>query len=272
MALQLPRAAGVALAWILLVGASVGCVSPPRDSATGSRRFDLATDGFAFPNETVWLYEVDAVTGAQQSYRRENKPDYALRCFVLVRAAKLFHEHARFEPGQARLPTNELSRRIRRVLRHSPRQEPTPHAERVVLPGFAGLRELSRAEEPLLKKALGGGWQSYVQRGHWRIMFRFSRAQQERVARALAARLAAGRVAPVHGVRFPQLTINHAVLLFDVESDAHTDTFLAYDPNQPKAPVRLVYDRAQRTFLLPRLPYFAGGRVDVFEVWCDAIH
>ena len=40
-----------------------------------------------------------------------------------------------------------------------------------------------------------------------------------------------------------------------------------YDPNAPDAPVQLAFDAGTRTFLLERNAYFAGGRVDVYEIY-----
>ena len=78
----------------------------------------------------------------------------------------------------------------------------------------------------------------------------------------------------MHLVRFPQLTINHALLLFAVEPGETTETadgncewrFQAYDPNQPARPVTLTFSPHQRTFFLPASFYWPGGRVDVIHI------
>ena len=64
------------------------------------RRFDFERDAFDFANELVWEYLFDDVTGAVTFRRRQPKPAYTHRCFVLTRAARLFLYHARFELGQ----------------------------------------------------------------------------------------------------------------------------------------------------------------------------
>jgi hypothetical protein len=123
----------------------------------------------------------------------------------------------------------------------------------------------------LLKAESGGAWQSYFQRGHWRMIFPFSRTHQENTARALVNSLKQNRPPVVHLVRFPQLSINHAVVLFDVAETETEIRFAAYDPNKPEKPTTLTYDRARRTFNLPANDYFIGGRVDVYEIyrsWC----
>ena len=52
------------------------------------RRLDFDRDTLAFANELVWEYHFDEATGATTTRRRVPPPDYALRCFVLVRAVR----------------------------------------------------------------------------------------------------------------------------------------------------------------------------------------
>ena len=136
-----------------------------------------------------------------------------------------------------------------------------------MIPGYAGLREFSVAWEALLKRECGGAWQSYFQRGNWRMVFPFTRAHQQNEADRLLSILEQGGLPVVHVLRFPQLTINHTVLLFSARSHAGTIEFRAYDPNIPEREVILCFDRATRTFTWPALPYFVGGRVDVYEIY-----
>jgi len=71
----------------------------------------------------------------------------------------------------------------------------------------------------------------------------------------------------VHLIRFPRITINHAVIIFDAKEDPKSIILSIYDPNQPSAPRTLIYDRATRTFNFPANDYFPGGRVDVYEIY-----
>jgi hypothetical protein len=90
---------------------------------------------------------------------------------------------------------------------------------------------------------------------------------QAATAEALREAIARNRPPVVHLIRFPRVSINHAVLVFDyAESDAQT-TFSIYDPNAPEQPVPLYYDKPARSFVLPRNGYFRGGRVDVYEIY-----
>ena len=43
--------------------------------------------------------------------------------------------------------------------------------------------------------------------------------------------------------------------------------FSVYDPNDPDAPVDLVYDPDRRTFSYPPTPYFPGGDVDIYRIF-----
>ncbi len=230
------------------------------------RPFVFERDTIAYRNELVWEYAFDPATGLTTTRRAVPPPTYWHYCFVLVRAARQFLYHARFDPAQPPAEAQERRGRIRAVLSRSPR-EPTRPEDQVVVPGFAALRDFSRAHEGELKAGCGGGWQSYFLRSHWRMVFPYSRRSQEKTAAELVRRVRANRAPIVHLVRFPQLTINHGVLLFDLEEDAAEIRFRAYDPNLPAQPSTLTYRRAERTFFLPRSLYWAGGRVDVMEIY-----
>lgn len=230
------------------------------------RPFEFARDTVAFANELRWEYQMDPRTGGMRFRPRVPPPAYSHRCFVLVRAVRLFHYHAVFEGGRPLAGPVEYERRVRAVLRRDPRR-PSTGARVVEVPGFAGLRDFSVAFELLLKALAGGAWRSYVLRSHWRMVFPISRRHQELTAQRLVAALARGDAPVLHLVRFPQLTINHGVLVFGRVAVADGFAFDVYDPNQPRGAVRLHYDAAARTFALPPTPYWAGGHVDVIEIF-----
>jgi len=230
------------------------------------RRFDFERDAFDFANELVWEYRFDDVTGAVTFRRRQPKPAYTHRCFVLTRAGRLFLYHARFEPGQPAVDTSSYRRLIRQVLAGNARR-PSPMAQQVVIPGFTSLRAFSRKHEVLLKAECGGAWRSYVLRSHWRMVFPISRAHQARTAADLQTTLARGESPIVHLVVFPRLTMNHGMILFDCRATREGVEFLAYDPNIPQSPAQLTYNAEQQTFLLPANPYWAGGPLDVIEIY-----
>jgi hypothetical protein len=87
------------------------------------------------------------------------------------------------------------------------------------------------------------------------------------VAAECVADLKENRPPLVHVVRFPQLTINHAVLLYAAKETDKEILFTTYDPNKPEHPAMLTFDRATRTFSFPFNDYWPGGRLDVYEIY-----
>lgn len=235
-----------------------------RDQRGGeeSRRFVFERDTFSFANELVWEYRVDPTTGQTTTFKRTPPPSYAHRCFVLVRSARQFFNHASFNPAQPMASLDTYRKLIREVVSRNPR---TVSVERLVIPGYESLREFSKAQEYLLKAECGGAWQSYFLRSHWRMVYPFSRKQQRGVAEELASCIDGSPI--VHVVRFPQLTINHGLLLFGGGADNDGFRFIAYDPNNPKRPSELTYSNTQRCFLFPRNNYWAGGPLDAFHIY-----
>jgi len=231
-----------------------------------TRRFEFALDTFAFENETFWEYRFDNVTGKTSFSRREPKPAYGHRCFVLTRAARQFLYHARFAPEQKAAGDETCLRLIRRVVARNPR-EPCPSAEQIIIPGYANLREFSGGRPALLQAACGGAWRSYVLRSHWRMVFPISRAHQGRTAASLADALQRNVPPIIHLVKFPALTINHSMILFDVAETEAGLVFQAYDPNHPQHSVPLAFDRASKQFSLPPNHYWAGGALDIIEIY-----
>ena len=261
---MLPKARGLRWPALLAVLLLAGCTTSKTTTAAHPRRpFDFEHDTFSYANELVWEYRFDE-QGKWTHRPREPKPDYTHHCFVVARSAKQFFNHARFDPAQPKTDSPTYRRLIRKAVSTSPRKE-LPDDQRIVIPGYANLREFSADQEQLLKAECGGAWQSYFQRGHWRMIWPFSRRGQANMAERLAASIKQNRPPVVHLVRFPSLKINHAVVVFDaIETDKEI-RFAAYDPNAPDKPTILTYDRTNRTFSLPTNLYFPGGRVDVYE-------
>lgn len=230
-------------------------------------RFDRDTVGFT--NETRWIY-VERPDGGMTGHSREEVPEYSLRCFVVARLNRQFFDHARFRPELPPVDDGDLRSRVREVIRRSKRvPSGTGPGARVEIPGYRNLRELSRAHGDWLRSDGGGAMESYVQRGHWRMLLPFRGRSQERTAEELAARVATGRPRIVHLVRFPQLSINHAVLLHGARRTATGWEFATADPNDPDRDQVLVWDGERREFRWPRVPYFPGGKVHVYEVYRD---
>jgi hypothetical protein len=234
--------------------------------ATATRQFEFARDTFAFENETYWEYHFDTAAGTTSFSPRQPKPTYAHRCFVLTRAARQFLYHVRFDAGQKPPDDPACRRLIREVMGRHPRQ-PCPPEKQIGIPGYASLREFSGARAPLLKGECGGAWRSYVLRSHWRMVFPISRAHQAGTAASLFAALRQNIPPIIHLVKFPALTINHSMIVFAAEETGGDIVFQAYDPNQPAQPVRLSFARNTETFSVPPNHYWAGGALDIIEVY-----
>jgi hypothetical protein len=231
------------------------------------RAFNFQTDTFAYRNDLKWEYIFDDATG-KTSHRTHvpEEPEYTHHCFVVARSARQFFQHARFDATLPQAGDKTYRKLINEVVSRDP-SECTPEEKRVVIPGFANLREFSTHKTKLLQEECGGAWRSYIQRGHWRMMHLFSGRHQEREAARLVASIKANRPPVVHIVKFPRLTINHALLLYGVEESEREIRFTTYDPYEPHVPQTLTFDRATREFSFPRNPYFIGGKVDIYEIY-----
>jgi hypothetical protein len=245
-----------------------GCATP----RTGANRpFQFEHDTFAFANELEWDYTFNPATGKMDHRPRQPEPEFAQRCFPVVITARKFFYHARFDPALPRATTNEYRRLAKSVVSRSQRV-PSPEAKKAVIPGYDGLFAFSRDYEAPLKAACGGKWQSYVQRGNWRMIFPFSRSGQKAAANQLLAGITSERAPIVHIVTFPSLAMNHVMLLYEAEETGAEIRFRAYDPNTPGQPAEVIFDRSKRSFVLPRTAYFQGGPVNVYEIYRDWRH
>jgi hypothetical protein len=182
----------------------------------------------------------------------------------MARAARQFYAAAEFEPAAPAVDTHDYTARVQQVLATDPRRPPEA---RVVIPGFADLRSFSAAHESLVQSVLPGPLPSYLQRGNWRMIFPFTARHQRAIARALTASLAREWPPIVHVLRYPKLTINHMMLVFDAEETPAEIRFHAYDPNDAATPVLLTYERATHVFSLSATRYFPGGPVKAYEVY-----
>jgi hypothetical protein len=239
-------------------------------SATAAplRRFEFERDTFAFANELVWEYRFDPASQTMISRRNAMPPTYAHRCFVLVRSSRQFFYHARFDASLPVADEKTYRRLVREVVSRNPRNV-SAEGGRVVVPGYDSLRAFSHAQPAVLKANCGGAWQSYVLRSHRRMILPVSRRHQANMAGQLARSLPQRRAVTVHLFCFPQLTINHGIVLYDLAETEIGLRFTAYDPNLPSQPTELNYHRAARTFYFPRNHYWAGGQVNVVEVYCS---
>lgn len=252
---------------VVLLALALGCaragrsVPPPLPPA-----FEFPADTFAFSNETAWEYRVPADGSRAEWTRRDPRPDFVLRCGNMARAARQFHVHARFDASRPVADAATYEGLVRSVMGRDPRAR-RPSEPLVVIPGYTDLHEFSAAHPALLKAGLAGPWQSYVQRGNWRMIFPFPPDQQRETAEALLTSVARGETPIVHVLRFPDVTINHMLLVYAADDSPAEIRFAAYDPNAAGEPVVITWDRGARSFYYPRMAYFGGGPVKAYEIF-----
>ena len=99
------------------------------------------------------------------------------------------------------------------------------------------------------------------------MIFPIARAHQARTAAQLSAALRHNCSPIVHLVKFPSLTINHGMVLFSGSETPRGFEFQAYDPNDPNRPAQLTFDRELQTFFLPANLYWAGGSLNLIEIY-----
>jgi hypothetical protein len=231
------------------------------NTVTSSRPFCLHHDVFAFPNETIWHHE-----NGRPHWERAGKgtiggEKYMRRCFVLTRSAAQFWRYARFAPDQPRPSHADLAKSIRTVVGR-PICQAQRYPERVVIAGFANLREASAAEPDVFRANLGGWRQSYFRFGNWRIILPNGPRHQLAAVSQLRQLLATDGPTVLWLINFPWLSMNHAVLAAR-EAEGAPGHFEVYDPNLPGKAQTLVFDDVLCQFNYPPTFYFRGGAVGV---------
>jgi hypothetical protein len=229
--------------------------------------FDFKRDTFAFKNATVLKYK-----HGHPTLRRQLAADptnkYTRRCFVMSRSVIQFRKFARFDPRGAPLDDKQLAARIRAVGRRGPWEPPLPDNQRIVFPGYSNLRQMSRARVAVFEKNLGSGFATYFRPANARMFFEHSREYQEKTQANLDAALARGDLFVAYLSTFPQLTINHAVLIYGRKpkwSKGGLIRYLVYDPNHPDSPREITWSPRDRAFAYQQDVDFAGGFVRVYQ-------
>ena len=248
--------------WLVLGVALLlaACASiPPAPSAAhpdGARvdGFSFASDTFAFPNEI-----------------RARHPDrddlYANYCFVLARGVRQFHRFARFEPAASRLEHDAYVQRVRAVAARAPWEPPAAAEDRVVIPGYANLREFSRAQESAVKEGLGGRFWTLVHWTNWRVTFPVTRGHQATVAREVMDELDAGRLVQLLVTNWPKPELNHTVVAFAYRPGGHGIEFVVWDPNDPAEPGVMTFEAEASRFQATHLYDTEPGPIRAFRMY-----
>jgi len=216
--------------------------------------FSFADDTFAFPN-LIRAHHPDV-------------PDlYANYCFVMARSVRQFFLFARFEPGAPRVDHAEYVRRVKRIVARPPWEGVPPPDDRIVIPGYANLREFSRAEELAVKEGLGSRFWTLVHWTNWRVTFPVSGTHQERVAEEIETELRAGRLVQLLVTNWPRPELNHTLVAFAYRAQAETVEFVVWDPNDPVEPGLITFDRTQRRFWATHVYETTAGPIRVFRMY-----
>jgi hypothetical protein len=229
-------------------------------------RFDRET--FAFANAMVFEYREGIIVSRRAGSAKEKEPRYTRRCFVMSRAAVQFHKFARFDPKQPPLDDKALGARIRAIARRPPWHQSLPAEQRIVFPGYANLREMSKARTRVLQQNLGLGWPAYLRVGNARMFFNHAVGYQEKTHANLEATLVRGDFFIAYLSDYPTLHINHSVLVYAKGSARNgIDHYMVYDPNHPNRPFELKWSPKLRMWNYEKDEEFVGGYTRVYQVY-----
>ncbi len=242
---------------LVLLALAAGCARStalPGSAVRQVPEFSLAKDTFAFRNDI--------------RARNPDRPDlYANYCFVLARSVRQFHAFARFDPDLPRLTANQYSERIRQVVGRAAWEPPLPPDDRVLIPGYRNLHDFSRDQEPVIKASLGGRFWTWVHWTNWRVTVPVSGGHQERVAREIVAGLDQGRLVQLLVTNWPVPELNHTVVAYAYRAAETTVDFTVYDPNDPRSPWVVSFDRARRRFWATRMFEVRPGTIRAFRMY-----
>ena len=186
----------------------------------------------------------------------------------MTRAAMQFYKFARFDPRSTPLDDRALAARIRAVTRRAPWHESLPQNHRVVFPGYANLREMSKARAHVLQKNIGLGWPTYLRLGNFRMFYKHDLKYQEKTHANLDAALARGDLFVGYLSTYPSLAINHSILVYARKTaSSENEHYLVYDPNHAEAPRELTWSPREHAFSYQKDSDFIGGFVRIYQVY-----
>ena len=192
----------------------------------------------------------------------------------MSRSVVQFQKFACFDPTQLPLDDKELAARVRRITRRPPWMAPLARQDRIIVPGYTGLRAVSRARTAIVRDNIGLGWTTYFRPGNWRILLPHGSRQQARTHEELQRVLGRGDFFVAYLTTFPEsLSINHGVLVYSRQmvsadpNDAGILRYNVYDPNHAEVPRTLEWSGRDGCFSYQRDSDFVGGRVTVWQVY-----
>ena len=239
---------------------AAGCASTPRAPATlapgeaSVRGFAFERDTFAFPNEV-------------RAFTDDRDDLCANYCFVLARGLRQFFQFARFDPAAPALDRAGYVERVSQVVARPPWHPPMAVEERIVIPGYASLREFSRAQGSAVKEGMGGRFWTMVHWTNWRTLFPLTGGHQTRVFDGIERELGAGRLVQLLVTNQPILELNHTVVVFASRGDGTRVDLAVWDPNEPARPGVITYDAAHRRFWATRMFATRPQWIRVFRMY-----
>ncbi len=251
-------------ALVSLVVVTAACASAPArnggpplglESSLRAPAFSFESDTFAFANLIA--------------ARHPNEPGiYAHYCFVLARAVRQFAQFARFDPSLPKIDHDAYVERVQRVVARPAREVALPPDDRIVIPGYAGLREFSRDEESAVKAGLGGRFWTWVHWTNWRVVLPVNGSQQEGVAYEIIEELRAGRLVQLLVTNWPKPELNHTVIAYESRPvEGGNIEFLVWDPNNPDWPGIMTFDPVARRFWATKLYDTEEGPIRAFRMY-----
>lgn len=230
--------------------------SASSNAAAAHFRFDR--DTFAFANLTYLRHP-------------EAQDLYASHCFQLAHALRQFFQFARFDPRAPRLSEADYVERVKAIAAHAPWEPALPENQRVVIPGFADLREFSAVDEAAVKQGLGSHFWTLLHWTNWRVVFPVSSAHQARVATDIVEQLQRGELVQLLVTNLPKLELNHGVVAFAYTKTSDLIEFKVWDPNRPDRPSAITFDQRRRRFWATELQDTAEGPIRVFRMSYSAL-
>ena len=251
----------VAIASIVIV--VTACASAPPAGSVARTDGPLAVPGFSIERDT-FTFRNDIAA------KNPDRDDlYAHYCFVLAKGARQFFQFARFDAAGERLDHAGYVERVRRVVQHSPWQPALAPDDRIVIPGYASLREFSRAEEAAVKEGLGGRLWTWLHWTNWRVAMRVGPEHQANVLEQIERELAAGHLVQLLVTNWPIPEPNHTVVAFASRPNGSTTELTIWDPNEPEGPGTITFDPSHG-FWAARVYETRPGPIRVFRMYYSA--
>src|SRR4029453_15518130 len=164
------------------------------------------------------------------------------------------------------LPPAQFVERVRAGAAPSPWEPAAPPEARIVIPGYADLREFSRAQEAAVKEGLGSRFWTMVHWTNWRGTFPGGRDQQAAVAQEMVTELTAGRLVQLLVTNWPKPELNHGVVAYAYRPTRRGVEFVVWDPNDPQEAGLLTFDLRERRFEASRLYDTEVGPIRAFRM------